>query len=233
MATQMVQMDLDMLLSSTPESPNDADWLAVINQALRFISRRVLLFNPAVSLTLTAGGKFYNLRDISTPTVGQRVLQPVSVSINGAVLRDRFSRNPGLWSFEELQAQYPSYLTAGEGTPSLAVWLGNNDAYNLILYPAPSSVVVTAGQNWISGLVLPADLALDTDVPGIPEECHEAVAALAAVYASLPGVTEQEAWQRVQAYGRYHEPVEQVRAANLQALRFGGVNSDTSAPTES
>jgi hypothetical protein len=223
MAAEMVQMDLDMMLAASPENPSNADWLPVINMALRFISRRILLFSDSVALSLTAGTFRYNLRDTTTPIVALRVLQPVSVCINGLVLRDRFSRGPGFWSFYELQSQFPAYATAPNGTPTAAVWLGNNDGGNLILYPPPSSGIA-GDANSVAGLILPADCSLSggnfpATVPGIPEECHESVAALAAVYASLPGLTEQEAWQRVQGYSRYGEAVEQVRSVNLAALR--------------
>lgn len=216
-------MDLDMLLSATPESPTNADWLVVINQALRDISRRILLFSDAVTLTLTAGTFRYNLRDTTTPIVSSRVLQPVSVCINGSALRDRFSRGPGLWSFYELQSQFSAYASASNGTPSAAVWLGNNGGGNLLLYPPPSSTVAE-GTNTVAGLTLPTDCALSggafpATVPAVPEEVHESIAALAAVYAALPGVTEQEAWQRVSAYSRYGEPVDQVRSVNMATLR--------------
>ena len=219
MATQILQVDLDMGLTSNGESPRKAEYNAVINQALRFISRRLVLLSHKVALTLTAGTLSYNLEDVTTPIVGQRVIQPFSVTLNGSPLQDRWSRAYGLWGIHELERQYPGYLTAANGTPVAAAWLGRNGGANLVFNCPPSSAVVSGGSNYVSGLVIAADLASDSDVPGIPTDCHEAVAALAAVYAAIPAATEAEAWQRVQALGKFHEPVEYVREVNLQAAR--------------
>lgn len=227
MAQQIVQVDLDMALSSNaPSAATTAEWNAVINQALRFIGKRCLLMNHKVTLTLVASQLAYNLRDTSTPVVSQEVILPFQVVINQSPLPDRYNRDYGFWGVKELDRYYPKWRTDGAGAPQLACWLGQNGGNDLIVYPAPNSTVVGNGNNFVSGLVMPAALSNDSDIPQLPTEVHESVAALAAVLAAIPGATEAEAWQRLEELGKFYEPVDKVRQINLQVLRHysGSIN---------
>jgi hypothetical protein len=211
--SELLSGDLDNFAGETPSG--SAQTLQ-INWALRYISRRLVLVGYQIGLTLIASQINYDIEDVTTPVVTQRVIQPFHVVINGVPLSDRFARDFGLWSLSELQRQYPTYRGDASGTPKLACWLGRNGARGLLIYPAPSAGVVSGGHNYIAGQCEAPDLVNGTDVPQIPYDCHEAVAALAAIYAAIPTISAVEAWSRLEQMGRYHEPVAAVRAINLQ-----------------
>lgn len=178
-------------------NPTNDNYRSVINHALRITSRKLHLFDPMVTLTLTAEQAAYDIRDLDV--VSKRVVKPLRVIINGNQL---FAANHvvyGLWSFDELERLRQSWRTDTSATPTKAAWSGSGTS-KIYLHPKPNSTVVADANNYIAGFILAPDLAADDDVPQIPEELHEMVAYLAAFHGSLPNASEQEGWQRLSAY---------------------------------
>lgn len=217
-AQQVLQVDLDMALAGT-ESPAVSDWLIPLNQAQRILSRHLVLVDD-ITIALTAGTYNYNLLS----SCG--IVIPHVVFINQTPLRDAWLRRTGLLGLREFMDLYPAYKTASQGVPIAAAWKGRNGANDLLLYPPPNSTV--AGQtNSVLGQFIPADITYSApnytpSTPVLPIETHEALAALAAVYAALPGATESEAWRRLGELrgGSYMGVVEEIRLINKQAVSY-------------
>lgn len=219
--TEFMAMDLD---NSSSEAPTSAQQLLQLNFALRKISRRMFLVDSLLTFTPVASTPIQNLRT----ACNKRVVQPLLVTINGIMLREAAGREYGLWSWAELMRYHPTWQTGDDGTPTLACYKGNSE---LILYQQPSAAVVSAAENFMVAQVLAADLSADGDVPAIPEECHEAVAYLAAVFAAKPTATEQEQWQRLGEFNRsWLEDVDEVARHNRDALQSWGSTQGYNVP---
>jgi hypothetical protein len=167
-------------------TPTNAEVVSALNDAMRDIALEAWLVEPSLTLTLTAGTYTYSLRD--TGIVSKKALKVLRVVINNIPLTTADGRRRGLWSFQELEEKYPQWRGADNSTPHVAVQLGPN----LILYPPPTSTVVSAGENYITALRLPADLssASLSASPDLPEELHEGLAKVAAAKAADPAATE-------------------------------------------
>lgn len=174
------------------DAPSAAQQLLALNWALRNIGKRLHLFDPKITFTLVANQNEYNLRDVTTPVVSRKVLIPHAVYIGGNPLY-QYNGNIGVWGIGQLARDRTTYLTAAAGTPEIAAFYQGK----LWLHPKPDAI---GSNNFISGTYIPADMAADGDVPGIPEELHECLAYYAAVHQALPTATEQEQWQRIVAY---------------------------------
>ena len=219
LTSELIQMVKDHLSYDLDNykgtAPTDAQIVAQLNWAQRTIAKRIEPFDPKITLTLVQNQDTYNLRDITTPVVSKKVFRVQRVMINGGFLLTRDLRDYGLWSLDELQTYASTWITDSADTPTKAV----QDGTQLILHPKPSS---TFSNNYISGYYLPADLldpGTSDNTPDLPEEVHEAMALLTAVYASDPVVSEAEGLARLQRYsGRAAEAIEQV-ALDLQDSR--------------
>ncbi|MBS1721400.1 MAG: hypothetical protein JSS66_00165 [Armatimonadetes bacterium] len=181
--------DLDNYAASgslTP--PPSGSVVPQINYAVRAIGRMIRQFKPLVSFTVVPNVQSYNYQGSAFQL---RMTEVISVTIAGSALKN-WARQPGLFSFPEIQKKYPSWATTVSGTPVAAFQLSNE----LWLYPRPSS----AFQAYVAGFYIPPDLVNAADVPDLPVELHESVAFLASVYAATPYVTEEEGLARIQAY---------------------------------
>ncbi len=211
---QFTAFDLDNFLG---EDPSEADFDALINWSIRAVSDYTRCnYDHKIVLTLVAGTHVTDCRDITTPAVSRKVLEPRLVTINSGFLRNPRGER-GLWTLSELEANYPGYQTYDNGKSARAIWLPNNQ---LLLSAPPSSVVVSDGNNFISGWYLAADIATsDTALPDIPEELHEVLVYFAAFHASLPSVSEQEGWARLKSYNAEYEAlVKRYRTTYLNLL---------------
>lgn len=213
-------MDLD---NSRGESPTTSDQNAQINWAYRIIARKCMLATDT-PLYLAAGTNVYSLRDVTTPTVGAKIIRPVLVYINANgtsfPLYDASYRDYGLWSYDELARLRPTWKNDSQGPPTKAVWYSHD---KLLLHPAPDASTAARTGHAVFGTYLPLDLALDSDTPALPEEIHEAVGWLAAQLAATPMATEQEAWQRLEKYSEYwSQIIQEVADQNERTLQAWG-----------
>lgn len=211
--------DLDNYLG---ESPGEDGQNGQINRALRVISKECFLFDPKVTFTVVAGQFRYSLDDRKTPVVSKRIVRPHYVTINGNKLWNADQTAYGVWGWQEFVHSNPKWEASSSGTPTKAVLFG---AREVLLHLPPTAAVVSAGENFIAGQVLANDLVNDTDDPsdqGVPVEIHEAIAYLAAVYASEPNVTEQEGWVRVGRYdSQWTKMVRAIRNENRRLFDTG------------
>lgn len=212
--TNFMSMDLDNYVG---ESPSSAEQTTQLNWAQRTIARRLFMVDAKVTFTPVFGdGLIQNIRTACS----KRVIQPFSVTINGNPLWNCAGNEIGLWSLAELFRYNPKWQTASAGTPTAAVYKGNGE---LILYLPPTSTVISDGNNFICGQVLPAEMSTDGSAPSIPEECHECLAYLAAVYAAMPMATEAEMWKRIEAFnGSWVRIVDEIAKENRDALQAWG-----------
>lgn len=218
--TQNLRFDLD---DSYGESPTAQQQVDSVNWAIRTISKHIIQFNPKITFTLTAGTAIYDLRD--TNVVSSKVIKPYQVVINGNILWNAGHSEYGLWTLAELERSNPSWRTASNSTPTKAVYYGNG---KILLNPPPTAEIVSAGNNYVSGQYLAADMTTGQTAssPDLPVELHESVAYLAAVKSAIPYVTEQEGWQRLQAFNAEWKAVaDEVRQENKVALVSWGSTS--------
>ena len=220
--TQLRQLQSDAfsvdLDNSRGENPSTADQNAQINWAYRLIARKCRLTADA-ALFLVQGQSLYNLRDITTPVIGAKIIRPALVYINRRPLYDASGRDYGLWSYDELARIYPTWKQDSNGVPSKAIFY-NFD--KLLLHPAPDASTV-AQTHAVFGQYLPNDLANDNDAPAVPEEIHEAIGWLAAQLAATPACTEQEGWMRLQKYSDYWtQIIQDVSEQNERVLQAWG-----------
>lgn len=219
--------DLD---NSAGEAPTTQQSTDQVNWALRTISRELYLFDSRITFTPTASTPIQLLR--GSGVAGKRIVQPYMVTINGSPLMRCDGRNYGLWSMPELWDLNPKWQTGADGTPTLAVYKGNNE---LILYAPPTAAVVSAAQNYIAGQILAPDLSSSSpgtsDVPAIPEECHEAIAYLAAVLAAMPVATEGEQWKRLQEFNAsWVATIDEIARENRDAMQSWGSTAGWMVP---
>lgn len=207
--------------------PTSAQSLRQINHAVRSISRKIFLFDPLIVATFVADTRRYNLRNANV--FNKPIVKPWFVIINGNTLLDASGRDFGMWSLSELQFENPSWMTSDSGVPYAAVYYGNNE---LILHGPPTSAVVLAGSNYVSGQYLAADLANTSATPSeIPTDLHECISYLAAVRAATPGIDEQAAWARVGAYNaEWKDLVTEQELENRSAIADWGSSSGQYTP---
>lgn len=208
---QYLAYDLDAYAGA---SPTDAQYVAVLNEAMREIAKAAFLVEPSIALTLTAGTATYSLR--STSVLAKKVDQVLRVTINQYPLKTCDGKRRGVWTFTDLEEYAPNWREADNGTPRAAVQMGDK----LILYPPPTSTVVTEGGNYVTGTKLPADLSESTTSasPDIPEELHEPLAKLAAAKAADPNATEGHQDARIaRLYQQAMQAANEVGRANRKA----------------
>lgn len=221
LCNQHLQYDLDSFQGQTPE---DDEWIDVLNWAQRTVARTIEPYDPLIPFTLVVDQHTYDIRSLSVVT--KKVVRVDRVYVDGNPLYARSMRDYGLWSLSELQTYVPTWFSDGSGTPTKAVSYDTS----LILHPKPSSVFANT---YIAGIYFPADLtdpAATDATPDLPEEIHEALALLAAIYAADPNVSEQEGLARLSRYGaRQHAAIRQVQLdfANSRSAYAGSEDSYT------
>lgn len=211
--TSFLDYDLD---NFDGEEPTSVQQNAQINRALRTIGKELFIVDPKVGFSPKYNVDIYSLDKIGTVT--KRVVRPFYVTINGNKLWNADETDYGMWGFQRFVQDFPTWESASTGTTSKAVIYGSR---GLILHLRPSVEIEASTSNFIAGQVVPNDLVHDNDDPsdqGVPREIHEAIAYLAAVYAAMPNVTEQEGWARLQAFNKaWMEDVKIVRNENHRA----------------
>ena len=143
--------------------------------------------------------------------VAKRMIEVESVIINNVRLCN-YRGDHALWNIQTYRRLYDGYLNYPDGTPSAAYRI---DGYRIGLSPAPNATVVSDGDNYVTGVYLPATLANNDDVPDIPEQYHEWIAMIAASFSSTPLVSEAEGWKRLDAYNAMlASDIRQLKAAS-------------------
>lgn len=215
--TNFLSLDLDNFAG---ESPSTSDQNAQINWAYRRIARKCCLIHPKIPMTLTADTALYSLANTAVWGSARRMVDIYSVTINGVPLRDCLGRNYGMWTYREFMDRHPTWQTASSGVPTKALVVGAN----LLLHQPPTSAVVSAGDNYVAGQYIPADLDGSTyDTPDLPDEIQPAIAYLAAIYAATPLATEPEMWTRLQAFGQaWVEMIDDISHQNRMTLMNPG-----------
>lgn len=186
--TDLLKFDLDNFGATADGTPVSNTYLdAQLNWALRLLSKKLFLYDPLITLTLTGSQNTYDLRGSA---LSRDVIWVHYVTIGGEVLRDVQQTEPGMWTMTQLVKRFPTYTSTSAGTVLRAVQADRS----LILHPAPSG---TGSNNSVAGRYMAAALSSGSDVPDIPEELHEIIATLAAIKASEPQVSESEGWNRL------------------------------------
>lgn len=209
------QLDLD---DRDGTAPTTAQQVASVNWAIRAISRLIFQYDPSIAFTPIADQDGYDLRGTA---FSRKILRPYLVVINGNPLRTANGDDYGFWTLTEFEKIAPGWRTLTSGIPFRAAYQGTR----LWLNPKPTADVVTAAGCYVAGQYMAADMTVSDLAlsPDIPEELHECLAFFAAAKASLPFLTEQEAWQRAQAINaEWQDLVGQVRRENIgQIQNFG------------
>lgn len=188
LTTDFISYDND---SYKGEATSSSEVNAVVNWAIRSIARRLYLFEPRITLTTATGIGRYDISD--TNYFERRMLDIHRVTVGGVILRDNRDRFGLYPSLDWLDAKFPSWRTASNGTPTAAVLTGQ-----VLTFNCPASGVLS--NTFVSGRFVPNDLTADGQTPLLPTELHELVCYLAAVKFTLPTATEEEQWGRLRAF---------------------------------
>lgn len=216
----LLSFDLDNFKDRDGQTPSDIQLTDQINFGLRWIGSRVYLFDPSITLTLTAETASYDLRD--TDIVSRKVIEAIGVVINGNTLRAADRRTRGMWKFGEVERSVSNWRADTSGTPDKAWQIGTT----LHLHRKPTAAIVSTGSNYIVGHYMPADLVDgqdDTLYPDLPEELHEPIAQIAAIYAADPSVSEAEGINRLGRYNaRAIDEIDRFRKRNMRLAQDWG-----------
>jgi hypothetical protein len=129
--------------------PETHDTVRMLNQALRFIGRKLKIYDPAISFTVSQDTPIYRL---DSEAFSKVILRLDHIILNGKQLPLCGSMDAGLWSIAELNSRYPQWRTNDvSAAPVLAADYGSNRA---LLYPMPDEAT-SEGANFASGWVLP------------------------------------------------------------------------------
>jgi hypothetical protein len=144
--------DLDSMYG---ETPTDGQVVSLLNWGQRVLSRRLYLWDPAVSFTAQANSYGPYLLDNSgaapnNPAFGHRIVKIGIVRFNGISIYD-WNMQPGNWALQQFERDQPDWQKAPSSIPSRIVTIPNG----LLLWPPPLSV---AGTHTISAQVLADDL---------------------------------------------------------------------------
>lgn len=223
--TEFLAYDLD---NSKGVAPTAAELTEQLNYAARWISERIYQFDPSITLTLTASDGDYSLR--ASAIVSRKVLRCHQVIINGNALLDASRQRRGMWTYQEVQIGHPNWRADDASTPTKPWQIGTT----LYLHPKPTAAVVSAGNNYIAGTYLCADLTNgsdDSNYYDLPEELHEAIAGVAAVFAADPTASEGEALARLGRFNaRYLDSIQSVAKSNKRDLELLGSTPGCSRP---
>lgn len=226
MRTQLSSMltDLDNFHG---ESPSASQLTDLINYGIREVSQEIYQIDPSITLTLTADQQTYDLRDVTAPAVvSRKVLEPLVVIINGNPLWNAARSRYGLWSLGELQRYRPSWRADSSGTPTIAAFHDRT----LYLHAKPNAAVVSGGSNYIMGRYLAADMVNSSDdnnYPDIPEELHEAVVKVAAIFAAEPTMVPGDgAIAKLATFDkRASDSIARIRRRNMRTAQDWGSTS--------
>ena len=161
----------------------DDEILEYLNQAQSDLSRRAGLYSSRIPLTLNADTSTYGLR---SSAFRSRIVELTEVYISGRPLERS--------TVDALVKACPNWRADSSGSPTY--W--KSDGQNLIVYPSPTTSIVSSVNHYVSGYILAPDLNLTTQtIPDIPEELHPHIAGLAVVMAAEPHATEVQQLNRL------------------------------------
>jgi len=223
--------DALVFLDNSKIDATGPDLTTQLNWAIREVGKRLYLYDPRITFTLTAiantNSAKFNIRDVDTPVVSRKVVQPHVVWISEYACKD-YEGKPGLISLSQLNVLRPKWPTESTGTPSYAVYLGNG---KLLLSPPPSSA---GSNNFISGTYMPADMTHgsdDAEEPDIPEELHEYLAWVCAANVAEPTATTQEQLSIMNRYlARANTLIEGIALDNRNAIEGPWTDSGDAYP---
>jgi hypothetical protein len=178
---QLLQTDLD---NYAGDSPSTSDLDAQLNRALREIARFIRPKFAKVNLTITSPDQEIDLGNTTKFARAMLSVDRIYVSSGvevQVVPMPQFERDTN-WRF------------ATSGTPILAAVENNTLRFDRPWATSPT--VIVAGD----GFYLP--LTSDSQVPELPEDAHEAIAYVAAVFAAEPSIVDGTAMSRLQTYSQ-------------------------------
>ncbi len=182
--------------ASDASEVTNAILLKQINRMQMRLSRKIWLYFPKLTLTLTADESTYDIENEAVTS--RRLFKPMLVWINGNVLYNDYG--PGMRTMAELPQ---TWVTDTADTPTMAVHVGSR---KMIVHPKPTAAVVTAAQNFIAGFGYASDIAgslPDSETPGeIPNDLHEALCWMTAYNSALPTAAEADMWQRLGSFDK-------------------------------
>lgn len=226
MLEDLLSYDLDNYYNRDGHVATSGELTSLINYGLRFVGRKIYTFNPSVVFTPTAEVMQYDTRDLNI--FSSKMIEVTGVIINGSPLyaADRYSK--GLWHLQEVERSCPTWRTDTSGRPDKAFQLDSS----LYLHRMPSQAIIDSGNNFVMGHVMPTDFVDGQDddvVCTLPEELHEAVVRLAAVFAADPSVSEAEGINRISRYeGRAIQDMSEIRIRNMRLAQSWGTTSGSS-----
>lgn len=199
------------------DTMSDAQALLQINRAIRLMSKDLKQWDSLIAVTLVVGTRSHSIR--STNVFARKIVKPFYLVINGNPLWDASGKRFGFFTIHEADRYYPDWRTRTEDTTFAAILSGNE---KITYLPPPNAAVVSAGNNYIAGTYMAADLTALSETPDIPEEFHECLAAMAATFAS-GALGEGEIWNRIKAINMdWHELVQDHAAINENAFADWG-----------
>jgi len=190
-----------------------ADHAEALDWAMKLLAQRCAFYDPKITFTVTADQAEYRLN--SSTAFTRRIVKPYSVVVNSNPLNDASRFRTGLWTINELNEIYSKWRTDSSGTPIAAVVYSGK----LRLYPAPNAGVVSTGNCFVEGEIVPGWIKTDgsysasgaaglnsagtwdlTAEPDLPDQYHELLAVLAAIKLAQPEAESQEAWTTLNSY---------------------------------
>lgn len=227
MLANFLKFDLDDFSADASGAVASADATEHLNYGIRTISKAIYQFDPSIVLTLVADQQAYDLRT----ACGRKVREAKGVIINGNQLFNAVGRGYGMWAMGEADKTYPSWRSDPSGTPTKAFQVGTT----LYLHSKPSAAIVSGGSNYVAGVYMAANMtngADDANSPDIPEELHESIVRLAAIFAANPNVSEQEGLARLDRYnGQAGSEIQEMRRLNYKLAESWGTLSGSSRKT--
>lgn len=206
--------DLTAKTGSYRGATENADSAEALDWAFKLLAQKCSFFDPAVTFTPVLNQATYRLNDLTV--FGRKIVEPLTLIINGNPCSDASGRRAGLYSIQELNELFPQWRTASASTSSVAVAYGSN---TLMVYPKPSQSVLDAGNNFVEATIVPGWIKANgtyvasgasglysggvwdtTASPDLADEFHEALAVMAAVKLGKPVVDSDAAWNTLNAY---------------------------------
>lgn len=185
----------------------------VVDWAVEVISKRLFLYEPSMTVTLTDDVAEYAFDD--TTAFPFQPLTIDQVTVGGKPMRDLTRRRGLFQNSQQFEDRYGDFRTATKATPEAAVIFGNSLRFNCKVNGTPACRA--------SARVIDKIGADDADEPTyIPEELQRFIAYVAAIKHAKPTVEPEEAWTRLRTYDESAgiEFQEQFRRAFKQTYGF-------------
>ena len=216
-----------------------SDHAEALDWSMKLLAQKCAFYDPRIPFTLTADTAEYRLN--SSTAFTRKIVKPYSVVVNSNPLYDASRFRAGLWTINELNQIYSQWRTDSSGTPIAAVVYSGK----LRLHPAPNADVVSAGNCFVEGEIIPGWIKTDgsysasgaaglnnagtwdlTAEPDLPEQYHELLAVLAAIKLAQPEADSEQAWATLNTYNAdLAVQAERLEAENkAQISAWGSLN---------